>query len=238
MPPSASMDRDATSAVPLRHLHVAHVPDVDEAVGLRPAPVVGRPVGEPVDGRADLRLVEVHLEAAHRDARRPVVAAVGVALLDGHPRQVVDDGQHAADGGLLGDHRLGHDVGGERLRLVGHDGQRFRQPLDLQHDVEPRGRARGDGGGDLAGLEAREDEHDEVVAGRQRLEREAPVEAGDPLRPRRRPGAAEGDGHPGQRAAPRVGDDALERPGRLGGGGRVQRQEQEDGDGGAAEEGG
>ena len=219
----------------LRHLDGAHVRGVDEAVGLRPAPVVGRAVGEPVDGRADLRLVEVHLEAAHRDAGRPVVAAVGVALLDGHPRQVVDDGQHAADGGLLGDHRLRHDVGGERPRLVRHDGQRLRQPLDLQHDLQPRGRAVGDGGGDLPRLEARQDEDDDVVAGGQRFEREAPVDAGHPLGAGRGPGAGEGDGHPGQRAASRVGDGAFDRPGRLGGGGRAHRQEQE---GGGASEGG
>ena len=106
---------------PLGHLDPPEVHRVDEPVGLSTAEVVGCTVGEPIDGRADLRLADGHLEAAHGDVARPVVEAVRIALLDGYPGQVVDHRRHAGDVRLLEDHRLGDDIAREDPRLLSND---------------------------------------------------------------------------------------------------------------------
>ena len=195
----------------LRHLDAAEVGGVDEAIGLGPAPVVGGAVGEPVDGGADLRLVDVGLEAADGDRARPVVEPVGVALLHRHPREVVDNGDDAGDRGLLVEHGLGDDVGGEDGRLVGDHRHRLEEPLELDHDVERGGRVGLDRDARLLRLEAEEGESHEILGRRQHVEDEAAVEAGDrhPGGRERRPGHRDGDA--GQGAAPDVVDRPVDR---------------------------
>ena len=124
---------------PLRDLDAAEVQRVDEPVRLRAAPVVGRAVRKAVDGGADLRLVDGHLEAAHGDVARPVVEAVRVPLLDGNAGKVVHHRRHGGDVRLLHHHRLGDDVAREDAGFLGDDADRLEQPLDLQHELDRRG---------------------------------------------------------------------------------------------------
>ena len=63
--------------------------------------VVGVAIGHAIDRRTDLLLREAVLKTADRDRRRPVVKSIGVTLLDGNPREVIDQRVDAGDRRLL-----------------------------------------------------------------------------------------------------------------------------------------
>ena len=212
---------------PLGHLDSAEVHRVEEAVRLGAAPVVRRAVREAVDRRADLHVVDRHLEAAHGDVARPVVEAVGVTLLDRDARQVVHDRRHRGDVGLLPDHRLGDEVSREGPGLLGHDRDRLQEPGDLQDEPDVLGGARPERDRRLGCLEAQQDRADDVVAGRETGAGVGAVSLRDALLAHAR--AGHGHGYTGQSVAVRVDDDALDGSCCLGYSGRRRRGGQQHG---------
>ena len=154
------------SAVPCDTSTPPEIHRIDEPVRLGAAEVVGRPVRKPVDGGADLRLADGHLEAAHGDVARPVVEAVGVPFLNGYAGQVIHHRRHARDIRLLQQHRFGDDVAREDPGLIGDDAHRFEQPRDLQRDRDRCGGVRPDGYRGFRGLETRQNSRDDIVARR------------------------------------------------------------------------
>ena len=198
----------------LRYLDAPEIHRIDEPVRLGAAEVVGRPVRKPVDGGADLRLADGHLEAAHGDVARPVVEAVGVPFLNGYAGQVIHHRRHARDIRLLQQHRFGDDVAREDPGLIGDDAHRFEQPRDLQRDRDRCGGARPDGYRGFRGLETRQNSRDDIVARRQPGGRIGAVHTGHVLLPHA--GAGHRHHHTGQRVAVCVDDGAVDRASCLG----------------------
>ena len=214
---------------PLRHLDASEVHRVDEPVRLGAAEVVGGAVRKAVDGGADLRLADGHLEAAHDGIVRPVVEPVRVSLLDGYAGEVVHHRGDAGDVRLLPDHRHGYDVARESPGFVGDDAERIEQQWDLQNERDGFGGARPDRDPTLDGIETRQGRRYDIIAWGQAGE---PVGAGD-VRHAFLAHAGTGRRHQDarQREAVLVDDRALDLSGCLGRRGHRQRQQRgEDGE--------
>ena len=209
---------------PLGHLDAAEVHRIEEAVRLGAAPVVRGAVREAVDRRADLHVVDRHLEAAHGDVARPVVETVGVPLLDRNTGQVVHDRCHRGDVRLLPDHRLGDEVSRERPGLLGHHRDGLQEARDPQDQPDVFRRPRAERNRSLRGLEAQKNRRDDVVAGHEARACPGAVALRDPLLAHARAGNRHG--YTGQRITIRVDDDALDGScclGRCRRGGRQQQ---------------
>ncbi len=211
----------------LRHFDTAEVHRVDEPVRLRAAPVVRRAVRKAVDGGADLRVVDGHLESAHDHVARPVVEAVRVPLLDGYAGKIVHDGRHAGNPRLLSHHRLRDEIEREDPGLLGDNYDWIEPPDDIQDDPYcldgtclERDRV-------LGGRETHKTGCYEIVAGGQTGKFISTIGPGDDRL------AHAGTGHrhrdPGQGSAVCAHDRALNRSSCLCGGGRRGQERQEHG---------